>query len=141
MSATQGILYLILALVVAVYLRRFFLTRSIRHYEPEEASERSSGSGSAVLLDVRTNSERQAQHIRGSLHVPLNELTRRVEELKKYRSRELICYCRSGNRSLTAAAMLRKHGFTTANMRGGIQEWNFRNAGTSSGSGQRRQHS
>ncbi len=138
MSATQIVLYLILALVAVVYLRRFILARSIRHYEPEEASERSSGSGSAVLLDVRTNSERQAHHIRGSLHVPLNELTRRIDELKKYRNREVICYCRSGNRSLTAAAMLRKHGFTTANMRGGIQQWNFKNGGASFASGKQR---
>ncbi len=138
MSATQIVLYLILALVAVVYLRRFILARSIRHYEPEEASERSSGSGSAVLLDVRTNSERQAHHIRGSLHVPLNELTRRIDELKKYRNREVICYCRSGNRSLTAAAMLRKHGFTTANVRGGIQQWNFKNGGASFASGKQR---
>lgn len=135
MTATQIILYAVLALAVVLYIRRVLIARSIKHYEPSEASERSSNGGSAVLLDVRTDSERRAQHITGSLHVPLNELTRRMDELKKYKSREVICYCRSGNRSLTAAAMLRKQGFTTANMRGGLEEWNFRNIASSSGSG------
>ncbi|MDH3251579.1 MAG: rhodanese-like domain-containing protein [Ignavibacteria bacterium] len=131
MTATQIILYAVLALVVVVYLRRFLIARSIKHYEPSEASELSSNGGSAVLLDVRTDSERRAQHIKGSVHVPLNELRRRMDELKKYKNREVICYCRSGSRSLTAAAMLRKQGFTAANMRGGLEEWNFRNIGLS----------
>ena len=82
------------------------------------------GSGSTVLLDVRTTGERQRGCIKGSLHIPLHELGRRTDELGKHRNKEVICYCQSGNRSTAAAARLKKEGFTVANMKGGISEWN-----------------
>lgn len=81
-------------------------------------------SGSPVLLDVRTNAERERKSIKGSLHIPLHELGRRMEELEKHKSKEIICYCQSGSRSFSAAARLKKFGFTVANMNGGISEWN-----------------
>ena len=125
MTTEQVLLYLLLAALVLFSLRKFFKIRSVKHYSPSEAAEKLAAERETVLLDVRTAGERNAQHIRGSLHIPLQELTRRMDELNKYQQREIICYCRSGNRSLTAAALLKKHGFTTANMRGGIVEWNF----------------
>lgn len=78
-----------------------------------------------ILLDVRTKSERSAQHIAGSIHIPLQELAIRIEELKKFAGREIICYCQSGSRSMSAAALLQKKGLDAANLRGGIAEWNF----------------
>ena len=49
------------------------------------------------------------------------------DELEKYKNKEIICYCRSGNRSLNSASLLKKHGFNSANMKGGIVTWNFSN--------------
>jgi len=54
----------------------------------------------------------------------LYELGTRSDELLKYKDKEIICYCRSGNRSLTAAAKLKKKGFNSANLKGGIIRWN-----------------
>jgi rhodanese-related sulfurtransferase len=82
---------------------------------------------SVILLDVRTTQERSQQHIKGSLHIPLNELLDRLKVLEQYRGKEIICYCRSGSRSISAAAMLQKQGFRAVNMRGGIVEWNYQN--------------
>ena len=78
-----------------------------------------------VLLDVRTRGERAAQHIQGSLHIPLHQLEKRIDELQKHQNKEIICYCQTGSRSLSAAIRLKKHGFTVANLKGGIAEWNF----------------
>jgi rhodanese-related sulfurtransferase len=125
MTTEQILLYLLLAAVVLFGLRRFLKIRSVKHYSPSETAEKLAEEEETVMLDVRTAGERNAQHIRGSLHIPLQELTHRLDELKKYQQREIICYCRSGNRSLTAAALLKKHGFMAANMRGGIVEWKF----------------
>jgi rhodanese-related sulfurtransferase len=79
---------------------------------------------SIVLLDVRTDAERRAQAIRGSLHIPLQQLASRLSELEGYRSKEIVCYCRSGNRSLSASLLLRKRGFKAANLKGGLTDWN-----------------
>ena len=124
MATSQVILYVLTALVVTLYLRRWFMLRGMKQYSPREVAEAMKLSGSKILLDVRTAAERQRNSIKGSIHIPLHELGRRVEELNKHRNKEVICYCQSGNRSVSAAARLKKSGFTVANMKGGIAEWN-----------------
>ena len=124
MTTSQVILYVLLALIGFVYVRRWLLMRGIKQYSPAVVADLMKGSGSTVLLDVRTAGERQRGCIKGSLHVPLHELGRRMDDLGKYRNREVICYCQSGNRSIAAAVRLKKEGFTVANMKGGISEWN-----------------
>jgi len=124
MSTSQILLYSLLALVFLVYLRRFLLTRGITRYSPSGLADRLK-QGGAVLLDVRTPAEYQSGNIKGSVLVPLQELHRRSVELQKYKGQEIVCYCRSGSRSLMAAAQLRRKGFNTAHLEGGIAEWNF----------------
>lgn len=80
-----------------------------------------------LILDVRTEMERRSQSIKGSLHIPSGQLKGRLKELEKYRNKEIICHCHSGLRSINAASLLQKHGFKSANMRGGIAAWNFAN--------------
>jgi rhodanese-related sulfurtransferase len=54
--------------------------------------------------------------------IPLGQLAARQGELP--RDRELIMVCRSGNRSGTAAAQLRRAGFAPVrNMAGGMIAW------------------
>ena len=123
MTASQVVLYVLVTIVAFVYVRRWLTLRGMKQYSPLEVADVMKKAG-VILLDVRTAAERQRQTIKGSLHIPLHELGRRVAELEKHRTREVICYCQSGNRSITAAAKLRKAGFTVANMKGGIVEWN-----------------
>lgn len=124
MTTSQIILYALFALVVVVYLRRFLLTRTVRRYTAAQLADRLT-EGGAFLLDVRTASERSEGHITGSVHIPLQELSSRAGELEPHRRQEIICYCRSGNRSMVAALRLRRLGFTVAHLEGGIVEWNF----------------
>jgi rhodanese-related sulfurtransferase len=124
MTATQLILYAVLLLVVLVYLRRFFLTRSIKRYSAIQLADRLN-EGAMVLLDVRTTPEIRRGTIKGAIHIPLQELSRRSDELKKYADKEIVCYCQSGNRSLSAAARLKQLGFMVSHLEGGIAEWNF----------------
>ena len=125
MAITQLIFYGLAVIAMVVYVRRLLLHRSIVHYTPGEVAAKLKNGSNTVLLDVRTPAERSNQSIKGSLHIPLQEIHAGIDHLQKFKDKEIICYCHSGNRSLTAAATLRKHGFTTANMKGGITEWNF----------------
>ena len=125
MSGTQNIIYGLIILLLAFSIRRFLLFRSVRQYSPAEAAARMSNGKGVILPDVRTAAERSDRLIQGSVHIPLHELPRRIGELEKYRDSEIICYCRSGNRSLNAAATLRKHGFRAANLQGGMIQWNY----------------
>lgn len=122
-------LYLLIALILSLGLRRMWIARSIPSYSPAEVKEKLKNSRDAILLDVRTNAERTRGHIQGSLHIPLHAIARQSDTLDNYRGKEIICYCQSGNRSISAAARLKKLGFTVANMQGGIGEWNFQQLG------------
>ncbi len=124
MNITQILLFLLGAFIVYNFVKKLMLTRSIKQYSASEANETIKKNRNAVLLDVRTPSERSAQQIKGSIHIPVNELKSRSSELKKYKDKEIICYCRTGSRSLNAASILKKQGFNSANLKGGIVSWN-----------------
>ena len=59
----------------------------------------------AVILDVRTQQEWDSGHIANSVHIPLNELNDRVDEVKAL-NQPIIACCASGVRSAKAAKFL-----------------------------------
>ena len=122
----EAISYILIALIIGLYVRKTWRARSLPSYSASEVEKKIKVDRAVVLLDVRTKGERNANHIEGSIHIPLHELSGRTDELGKHRAKEIICYCQSGSRSITAALKLKKSGFTVANMRGGIAEWNYR---------------
>lgn len=73
------------------------------------------------LLDVRTQAERQKGFIPGSMHIPLDELRARLDELP--RDKELIVYCQSGQRSYFACRLLAQNGFRVRNLTGSYRTW------------------
>jgi glyoxylase-like metal-dependent hydrolase (beta-lactamase superfamily II)/rhodanese-related sulfurtransferase len=82
-----------------------------------------------LLLDVREPEEFVGElgHIRGALLVPLDALHRRLPKLAGYLGRGVVVVCRSGARSATAGAILRRAGFDQVrNLAGGMLEWNGR---------------
>ncbi|WP_435603775.1 MBL fold metallo-hydrolase [Streptomyces sp. bgisy130] len=62
------------------------------------------------LIDVRNPSEYEAGALPGARNLPLAGLSHRITELDP--SRPVVLYCRSGNRSVIAAALLEAHGFS-----------------------------
>jgi rhodanese-related sulfurtransferase len=73
------------------------------------------------LLDVRQPHEFHAGHIAGATLIPLHELPTPWNKLPK--DREIICVCRSGNRSGAAARQLVAAGYNAFNLRGGMNSW------------------
>lgn len=73
-----------------------------------------------VLLDVRTPAEREKGCIPGTLHIPVDELRSRLDELPKDKS--ILVHCQSGVRSYIACRILAQHGFDCTNVAGG---WAF----------------
>ncbi|MBS1598774.1 MAG: rhodanese-like domain-containing protein [Bacteroidetes bacterium] len=76
------------------------------------------------LLDVREPSEHREFNIGGTL-LPLGNIMRmQVDEIENWKDKEIICYCRSGNRSGQACQYLATMGFTnTKNLAGGMIAW------------------
>lgn len=65
----------------------------------------------AVLIDVRTDSEFNAGHLSGALHIPYDQIANRVAELEESKEKELLLYCRSGHRSGVGVEILTNLGF------------------------------
>jgi rhodanese-related sulfurtransferase len=74
-----------------------------------------------VLLDVRRPDERARGQIPGSIHIPLDQLRARMNELP--RDREIIVHCQSGQRSYFACRILSQHGFRVRNLTGSYRTW------------------
>ncbi len=88
---------------------------------PAEAQARLKTRPAPFLLDVRQPEEYKAGHIDGAKLVPHGELNRRIHELPK--DRDILCVCRSGHRSGSAARQLLAAGYSAVNLRGGMIGW------------------
>ncbi len=88
----------------------------------------------AILVDVREDSEFREGHIQNAIHIPLGSFAGRVGELESHKANPVIVGCRSGHRSARACAILRKQGFEKVyNLRGGIMAWESANLPVSRG--------
>lgn len=90
----------------------------------KELNERINASEQLNILDVREPEEYAEFHIGGKL-VPLGKIqSMQVEDLEDWKDKEVIVYCRSGKRSLTACMFLETLGFTNVkNLEGGMLSW------------------
>jgi rhodanese-related sulfurtransferase len=89
-----------------------------------ELRERLSKGENLNLVDVRESSEHAEFNIGGTL-IPLGRIQNMdVDQLDALKNEEVICYCRSGNRSGQACQILDMLGFTkTKNLQGGMLAW------------------
>lgn len=75
-----------------------------------------------VLLDVRKDAERAVCSLPGSLHIPMNLIALRHNELPD--GLPIVVYCHHGIRSLNVARFLEQAGFEDLyNLSGGIDAW------------------
>jgi sulfur-carrier protein adenylyltransferase/sulfurtransferase len=80
--------------------------------------------GDVVLVDTREPHEYAEAHIEGSTLVPPAMLSARVEEVAPDKSARVVLYCRSGQRSLTAAEEMKELGYEdVVSVAGGILDW------------------
>jgi len=78
--------------------------------------------GDVTLVDVREPYEWDLSHLSGAIHIPLQQLPRRLDEVPK--DREIVVYCRVGGRSAHAQHFMLEHGFTRVkNLVGGLKAW------------------
>jgi rhodanese-related sulfurtransferase len=96
-------------------------TRSPRRGIDPLAARTLVGGGEAIMLDVREPAEWAAARVAGALHIPLGELTERIQELP--RDTKIIVVCRTGRRSALATRTLRRNGHAAENLAGGLEAW------------------
>jgi hydroxyacylglutathione hydrolase len=75
-----------------------------------------------LVIDVRSQREREQKNIAGSMSIPLNHLAEKTDSLP--RDRDLLVYCAGGYRSSIGASLLQRAGFEkVSEIAGGIAGW------------------
>lgn len=76
----------------------------------------------AIIVDVRSKAEFASGHVKGSINIPLEQISTNAENLKKH-PHVIVC-CRSGNRSGMAKRTLNAKGLKNITNGGSWQNVN-----------------
>ena len=94
----------------------------ILHIQPITLNERLEKGDDICLIDVRDDWEYSLTSIKGSNHIPLNELVDRVQEIMF--EEEIVVYWHHGERAFLGAQILIESGFKKVyHLTGGIDAW------------------
>jgi hydroxyacylglutathione hydrolase len=98
------------------------LLRSTGRVTAAELDERIRSGAPPVVLDVRNDGERTSHRIPATRHIPLGRLAQRASELP--RDLPLVIHCATGYRSMIAASLLEREGWSgLVDLVGGIAAW------------------
>jgi sulfur-carrier protein adenylyltransferase/sulfurtransferase len=89
---------------------------------PRELKVRLERNERPLLLDVRQDWETRLCRLDNAVHIPIEEIELRAEELDP--NDEIVVYCHQGVRSAAVADYLRSRGFKDVkNLAGGLDSW------------------
>ena len=89
---------------------------------PRDLKARIDRSEAPLLLDVRQDWETKLCRLPNAVHIPIEEIELRVEELTA--DAPIVVYCHQGVRSAAVAEYLRSLGFKDVqNLAGGVDLW------------------
>ena len=74
-----------------------------------------------TVIDVRTPEEFSEGHYPNAINIPLDSVAQRINEFKEM-PKPIVAYCRTGNRSGNAVAILKQNGINDALNAGGLDD-------------------
>jgi len=124
MKSWSDKLFWVVLVVMGIYLlyQKGIIGVNFESVSPKVAYEMLQNDDNVTLLDVRTVEEfKKDGKIADAKLIPLGQLPKNLNMLDK--SKKVLVFCRSGNRSVSASRILESNGFTVINMNGGINSW------------------
>ena len=80
-----------------------------------------------IILDVREPKDFNNGHLLNAINIPIEDIDKRMDELRNYKSKDIIVYCNTGRKSAEVAEKLVEHGFTdVTNIVDGVSEYDFK---------------
>ena len=90
---------------------------------PDAVQARALQQSGALFVDVRTDEEWAAGHLKMALHLPLDQVGEKAASLLPDKTKAIVVYCRSGARAQKAAEILRGLGYAKVTaMTGGYDD-------------------
>ena len=100
-----------------------FTLSSLTSFASETKEEsKSQTKDTLVVIDVRTLAEYNAGHVENALNIPLQVISRKIDDLELEKDTPIALYCRSGNRSGIANSMLKSKGYENSQNYGGLRQ-------------------
>lgn len=90
---------------IAGLMAENILTDKLKEIHPDEIETMEN----SIIIDVRTEIERSGGHIENSVHIPLEKIRERINEIPK--DKNIILYCSRGKKSYFASRILLQKGF------------------------------
>lgn len=92
----------------------------------EQFKEKLKSDKDLIVLDVRTAEELAGPlgKIENAINIPVQVLEQRVDELEKYKDKEIFVICRTQNRSPIGASILTAKGYKAKYVLGGMTVYN-----------------
>ncbi len=109
--------YLIVAGIIAFIFLVFYRIKNTVVADSNSVKEKLQNG--AKVFDVRTVEEFQSGHYPGAVNIPIDQISKRIEEFGD-KSRPIIVYCASGGRSSSARGVLLSFGYTDVTNAGGL---------------------
>lgn len=100
-------------------------TITYRQVSAEEAKEIMDEEKGYAILDARTEAEYKQGHIKNAILIPHDQVYDKARSVFKDKNQLIFVYCRSGNRSKSAASSLVKLGYRNIVEFGGINKWPY----------------
>ena len=115
-----------IAVSLFIYAQQTSVPADFKSISAEEVKKKIENKEDLLLLDVRTAGEFNGPlgHIEGAVLISVQTLADSIAKLEKYKGKEVIVYCRSGNRSQNGTRIMEANGFNAVNMLGGMKTWN-----------------
>lgn len=104
---------------MAGYTAENILTGRTDVFVPKDLESRDTAA--TLLVDVRSEMEHANGNILGSIHIPVDNLRSRLNELDP--AKEIWVYCQVGLRGYTASRILRQKGYKVRNLTGGYKTY------------------
>ncbi|WP_102400458.1 DsrE/DsrF/DrsH-like family protein [Haloimpatiens massiliensis] len=106
---------------IAAYIAENVLTKKSEVVLPRNVDN--INEETTIVLDVRTDIERENGSIKNSIHIPVDELRGRLNELPK--DKEIWVCCQIGLRGYIGERILKSNGFKAKNITGGYKVYSL----------------
>jgi rhodanese-related sulfurtransferase len=95
-----------------------------RRASPLQTTQMMNRGKATAIVDVRASDEFAAGHLRDAKHIPLADLSNRIGELDKSKTKTVIVVCQSGARADKAVRQIKAAGFEDVYaLDGGVAAW------------------